>query len=108
MIDIEEMDLDKRYYCFECGQQAFACELKGHVCFDRFPHLSIQYLKPKWHNRLWHWIIDNFTGILGFLGVTIAFPLLSGHFEFTTIESIVFGISGGFLAAYLFIMARDD
>lgn len=107
MIDMEDLSLDKRYYCFECGQQAYACELKGHVCFDRFPHLSIRFTKPKWYQRFGDWIIDNFTGILGFIGINICITVLANHIGIKGFEGLLLSIGGGFICAYAFIMARD-
>ncbi len=108
MIDIDDIDLEKRYYCFECGQQSFACDVQGHVCFDRFPHLIITYTKPKWHNRFFSWLINNFTGILGFIGVNTCSTVFAHHFGFKGFDNIFFIIGAGFLCAYVFLMARND
>jgi hypothetical protein len=107
MISMNNIELEKRYFCFQCGEQAFACDLKDHVCVDQFPHLSIQYTKPKWYNRIGSWIVDNFTGMLGFVGVNICAPVFAHHFGFKGFEGLFFGVGSGFLCAYLFIMARD-
>jgi hypothetical protein len=107
MIDVDDICFDKRYYCYECGLQQDPCELKGHICFDRFPHISIQSIKARWYHRSGHWIADNFVGILGFFGVDLVFSVLFDRFGFTGKESIFLCIGSGFLCAYAFLMARD-
>lgn len=107
MIFNRNINLDKQYYCFDCGKRVYPRDLKDHVCFDAGAYLSINPAKARWHQRFLNWVGDNFAGCCGVMGILITFPIIAQHFNFNIFESILFGLGAGYISAYLFIIARN-